>query len=71
MKKLLLITLCLVTVINLCAQIRGNSVVVTVEPDHADWRYDTGDKVTFTVEVRQEGAMVQGVAIDYDMGPEM
>ena len=53
------------------AQIRGNSVVVTVEPDHADWHYKTGEKVNFTVEVRQEGTLLKNVAIDYAMGPEM
>lgn len=71
MKKLLLITLGLGVVINLYAQIRGNSVVVTVEPDHADWRYDTGDKVIYNVEVRQEGSLVKNVSVDYAMGPEM
>ena len=49
------------------AQIRGNSVVVTVEPDHADWHYKTDEKVNFTVEVRQEGTLLKNVAIDYAM----
>ena len=57
MKRLLTIILSLTAVLMLQAQIRGNSVVVTVEPDHADWHYKTGEKVNFTVEVRQEGSL--------------
>ena len=71
MKRLLAFFFCVGAVLMLQAQIRGNSVVVTVEPDHADWRYKTGEKVNFTVEVRQEGSLVKNVAIDYAMGPEM
>ena len=71
MKRLLTFFFCVATAVMLQAQIRGNSVVVTVEPDHADWRYNTGEKVNFTVEVRQEGTLLKNVAIDYAMGPEM
>jgi cephalosporin-C deacetylase-like acetyl esterase len=72
MKKLLSTILgAMVTVVALQAQIRGNSVVVTVEPDHADWQYQVGEKVNYTVEVRQEGTLVKNVSIDYQMGPEM
>ena len=61
----------LVAVMGLQAQIRGNSVVVTVEPDHADWKYNVGEKVNYTVEVRREGTLVKNASIDYQMGPEM
>ena len=71
MKRLLAFFFCVGAVLMLQAQIRGNSVVVTVEPDHADWHYKTGEKVNFTVEVRQEGTLLKNVAIDYAMGPEM
>ena len=71
MKRALVSLLCMVALIALHAQIRGNSVVVTVEPDHADWQYKVGEKVTFNVEVRKEGSLVKNVSIDYQMGPEM
>ena len=53
------------------AQIRGNSIVVTVEPDHHDWNYRVGETAKFTVEVRRSGTLVNDVAIDYATGPEM
>ena len=53
------------------AQIRGNNIVVTVEPDHKDWNYKTGEKALFVVEVRKSGTLIDGVSIDYAAGPEM
>jgi len=61
----------LMACVAMMGQIRGNSVVVTVEPDHQDWRYNTGEKATYTIEVRQEGTLLKNVAVDYAMGPEM
>ena len=37
MKRQLLCLLLLLVVLPLEAQIRGNNIVVTVEPDHQDW----------------------------------
>lgn len=71
MKKLLTIICFLVAVLDLQAQIRGNSVVVTVEPDHQDWTYKTGEKASFVVEVRKSGTLIDNVSIDYAAGPEM
>ena len=53
------------------AQIRGNSIVVTVEPDHQDWNYCVGETARFTVEVRRSGTLINDVSIDYAAGPEM
>ena len=53
------------------AQIRGNSIVVTVEPDHQDWNYCVGETASFTVEVRRSGTLINDVSIDYAAGPEM
>ena len=53
------------------AQIRGNNIVVTVEPDHQDWNYSVGQTAKFTVEVRRSGTLVDNVSIDYAAGPEM
>ena len=49
MKRLKAILLGVVVVTTLQAQIRGNSVVVTVEPDHTNWQYKVGEKVNYTV----------------------
>ena len=55
----------------LSAQIRGNNIVVTVQPDHQDWTYKTGEKATFTVNVLKSGTLLDNVSIDYAAGPEM
>ena len=55
----------------LSAQIRGNNVVVTVEPDHQDWHYELGQTAKFNVEVRRSGTLIDHVQIDYQAGPEM
>ena len=71
MRKLTVVLLALVAFLPLTAQIRGNNIVVTVEPDHQDWRYDTGETAKFTVEVRRSGTLIEGVSVDYAAGPEM
>ena len=71
MKRLLSIFFCVMTIASLSAQIRGNSIVVTVEPDHQDWHYRTGEKAQFVVEVRKSGTLLDNVSIDYAAGPEM
>ena len=53
------------------AQIRGNSIQVTVMPDHQDWHYEVGQTATFKVNVTKENALLDGVTIDYACGPEM
>ena len=55
----------------LSAQIRGNHIMVTVQPDHQDWTYKTGEKATFTVNVLKSGTLLDNVSIDYAAGPEM
>ena len=55
----------------LSAQIRGNNIMVTVQPDHQDWTYKTGEKATFTVNVLKSGTLLDNVRIDYAAGPEM
>ena len=71
MKRLLSTLFCMMAIASLSAQIRGNSIVVTVEPDHQDWHYKTGEKAQFVVEVRKSGTLLDNVAIDYAAGPEM
>ena len=45
--------------------------MVTVQPDHQDWTYKTGEKATFTVNVLKSGTLLDNVSIDYAAGPEM
>ena len=71
MKRLAFLLLTVLTMLPIEAQIRGNSIVVTVEPDHKDWNYRVGEIAKFTVEVRRSGTLVNDVTIDYATGPEM
>lgn len=71
MKRLFSFLLTFLTVLTVGAQIRGNSIVVTVEPDRQDWNYEVGETAHFTVEVRRSGTLVKDVSIDYAAGPEM
>ena len=71
MKRLCLLLLTMLALLPVGAQIRGNSIIVTVEPDHQDWNYRVGETATFTVEVRRSGTLVRDVSIDYAAGPEM
>ena len=71
MKKLAFLLLAMLALLPVQAQIKGNSIVVTVEPDHQDWNYKVGETAKFTVEVRRSGTLVDNVQIDYQAGPEM
>lgn len=71
MKKLVFILLATLAILPIEAQIRGNSIVVTVEPDHQDWNYRVGETAKFTVEIRRSGTLVNNVSIDLAAGPEM
>jgi len=71
MKKLAILLLSLIAIVPMSAQVRGNSIVVTVEPDHKDWNYSVGEQCNFQVEVRRSGTLVDGVPVDYEAGPEM
>ena len=63
--------LVVMTSLQMSAQIRGNNITVTVQPDHQDWTYKTGEKATFTVNVLKSGTLLDNVSIDYAAGPEM
>ncbi|MCR4602873.1 MAG: acetylxylan esterase [Prevotella sp.] len=71
MKKIFLVLLAIVAMLPVAAQIRGNNIVVTVELDHQDWHYQTGETAKFNVEVRRSGSLINDVSIDYQAGPEM
>ena len=71
MKKLLVLFLSLMAFSSLSAQIRGSEIMVTVQPDHQDWTYKTGEKATFIINVLKSGTLLDNVSIDYAAGPEM
>jgi cephalosporin-C deacetylase-like acetyl esterase len=60
-----------VTVLAVSAQIRGNSIAVSVVPDHQDWKYDVGETATFKVSVTRSNTLIDNVIVDYAAGPEM
>ena len=49
---------------------RISSPQVLVSPDRADWTYQPGEKVNFTIEVRYDGQLLQGAVVSYQIGPE-
>lgn len=68
---LLLVSLLLMMTPLAKAQIRGNNITVTVQPDHKDWNYKTGEKATFTINVLRSGTLLNNVSVDYEAGPAM
>jgi cephalosporin-C deacetylase-like acetyl esterase len=71
MNRLVFFLFAFLTLLPVGAQIRGNNIIVTVEPDRQDWNYQVGETATFTVEVRRSGTLINDVSIDYAAGPEM
>ena len=71
MKRLFLLLLTVVALLPASAQIRGNSIAVTVVPDHQDWKYEVGETATFKVSVTRSATLIDNVTIDYAAGPEM
>lgn len=45
-------------------------IKVFVAPDRADWTYKTGESVTFTISVLQNGNPLTNAVISYQVGPE-
>lgn len=71
MKKIAFLFLALVAMLPLEAQIRGNNIVVTVQPDHQDWNYKVGENAGFTVNVLKSGTLLDNVKVDFEAGPVM
>ena len=71
MKRIINLLLLTITIISVCAQIRGNSIEVSVTPDHKDWNYKTGETAEFIVNVRKSGTLLDNVKVDYEAGPVM
>lgn len=71
MKKITLLSLCLLCMFTITAQIRGNEIRVVVSPNHTDWKYRLNEKCTFTVRVVKAQNLLEDVTVDYELGPEM
>ena len=46
-------------------------VTIQMIPNHADWNYKIGEKVTFTIAVMKDNFPQPNVQIEYSWGPEM
>ena len=71
MKKLVLLLASILLTCQMIGQVRGNNIRVTVTPDHKDWTYKIGQRVSFTVNVLKSGTLLDNAKIDYEMGPVM
>jgi cephalosporin-C deacetylase-like acetyl esterase len=71
MKKLITLLLVTLYVLSVSAQIRGNNIVVMVQPDHDDWNYSVGETVNFKVSVLKSSTPVNDVRVTYEAGPVM
>lgn len=67
----LVLLLTLLTVLPMKGQIRGNSILVEVIPNHQDWRYEVGETAEFCIKVTREHSLINNVRVDYAAGPEM
>lgn len=45
-------------------------IKVVVAPERADWTYKTGEPVTFTITVLQNGNPLRNATVNYQVGPE-
>lgn len=52
------------------AQPSQQLVSVMVSPDHADWKYTLKEEAVFNVHIYKNDCLLQGVTIDYELGPE-
>ena len=58
MKKLFLLLVVTLTMVPVCAQIRGYDIQVNVVPDHQDWTYKTGETATFKISVTRSATLL-------------
>ena len=71
MKKLLIIIFGLLYLLSASAQIRGNNIVVMVQPDHSDWNYVVGETALFKVSILKSSTLLNNVNVHYEAGPVM
>jgi cephalosporin-C deacetylase len=66
----LLVTSCLLT-LTARAEERAGQIQVRVTTDHADWSYSLGQPVAFHIAAIMDGHPVEGIEVEYEIGPEM
>ena len=71
MKKLLFFLFGLFSMLSVSGQIRGNNIVVMVQPDHNEWNYVVGETAVFKVSVLKSSTLVNNVSVSYEAGPVM
>ncbi len=52
------------------AQPAEQFIKVIVAPDHSDWKYTIGEKVSYHITVLQNGNALKNVTVKYEIGPE-
>jgi cephalosporin-C deacetylase-like acetyl esterase len=55
----------------LCADAQVGRIQVLVAPDRPEWKYEVGEKVTFTIRAVRNGSDVRGLRLSYAVGPEL
>lgn len=74
MKKNVLLVSLLVCFLGVTLPIKAQPaqklVQVIISPDHADWKYELKENVTFKVQVYKDNVLLKNVAVDYELGPE-
>jgi cephalosporin-C deacetylase len=68
--RCLLLCIALVVQHFLFAQPVEQKTKVVVAPDHTDWTYKSNEKVKFTISVLQDGNLLKGAKVKYEMGLE-
>jgi cephalosporin-C deacetylase len=69
-KTSLLVLLTLLVSCYLHAQPRQELVEVIVTPNHADWNYQVGEQAEFTITVLKHNVVMDGITINYTIGPD-
>ncbi len=66
----LLLLIAIFQVYPLHAQPKHELIEINIGPDHANWKYDVGEEVKFSVSVLQYGNPLKDIEIRYEIGPE-
>ncbi len=70
MRLLLLVFLSACITVATNAQPVEQFIKVIVAPDHTNWLYKTGEKVTFNITVLHNGNPIKNAVVKYEIGPE-
>ena len=71
MRRIILLLVAIVATINLYAQPKQTIISVAVAPENADWQYECGDDVTFSLSVNKSGIPMNNAQIYYEISEDM